>query len=141
MSAQTPWTADEIAELRRLWTDGLLVREICQRMGRSSGAVVAKIDRLGLKSRSRESQSQAMRGECRAARTASPRLEKQRPTKEMVSGLICRTPFVELQAGQCKWPHGDRDILFCARPTRNNGPYCSHHVQKAFTPKTVMAKK
>lgn len=140
MSGGKTWTDGEESELRSLWGDGLLVREICQRMGRSCGAVVAKIDRLGLPPRSKESLSQVMRKERRAA--PSP-VSPVAPRQARETGLVspCRTPFTELQPGQCKWPHGDREIMFCARQIEGRGPYCADHMRKAFSPRVVVMKK
>ncbi|KAB2342621.1 hypothetical protein [Actinomadura rudentiformis] len=42
------WTAQEEAELRRLWSEGKGVQEIAERLGRSRGAVGSAARRLGL---------------------------------------------------------------------------------------------
>lgn len=138
MSGAVSWSADAEAQLRQLWADGLLVREICQRLGRSPGAVVAKIDRLGLPSRSRESQSQVMKSKLRVS-SAVTHAAKKEPEREGGKGPECATHFADLQVGQCKWPEGERDFLFCARPIKNGTPYCSYHAQRAFTPQNSIA--
>jgi hypothetical protein len=43
-----PWRDDQIAELRRLWERGLTGSEIAQSLGMSRGAVIGKLNRLGL---------------------------------------------------------------------------------------------
>ena len=45
------WTDDQIAELRRLWTDGLSTAAIGRKMKRSKNSVVGKAHRLGLPER------------------------------------------------------------------------------------------
>jgi hypothetical protein len=44
----SPWRDDQIAELRRLWKQGLTGSEIAQSLGMSRGAVIGKLNRLGL---------------------------------------------------------------------------------------------
>jgi len=47
----TPWNGTTIAELRRLWADGLPTEEIGRRLHLSKDAVIAKAHRLGLAAR------------------------------------------------------------------------------------------
>lgn len=42
--------------------------------------------------------------------------------------------FVNLEAGQCKWPKGDpleADFEFCGAKALPDLPYCAHHMRKA----------
>ena len=48
---QIEWTDEAIATLTKCWDDGMLSREIGERLGITKNAVIAKAKRLGLKSR------------------------------------------------------------------------------------------
>ncbi len=51
MKRETPWTAEEVAELTRRWGAGQSVRTIRKAMGRSAGSITGKAARIGLEAR------------------------------------------------------------------------------------------
>lgn len=77
------WTDDELAELRRLWGDGLPTSEIARRIGRTKNSVVGKAHRLKLPGR--ESPIRPA-----AAQPARPRLPRA-PTPQQL-GRMARDP-------------------------------------------------
>jgi GcrA cell cycle regulator len=110
------WTDDRIANLKKLWSEGLTTVEIGKRLGVSKNAVVGKAHRLGLKSR------------------PSPirRLgKKPEPKKEEATVYTLAT----LTTLTCRWPIGDpkeEDFHFCGKPIFLTKPYCAEHCAQAY---------
>jgi len=98
------WTEDRIAELTRLWDEGVKTAEIGQRMGCSKNAVIGKVQRLNLTAR------------------VLTRIQ-HRPMTEMVS---------ELNITGCRYIKDDpvplRPGMYCgAKPAAPEIPYCPTH--------------
>ena len=39
---------------------------------------------------------------------------------------------MQLQPGQCKWPHGTGPYLFCGHPASEGESYCQFHCARAY---------
>ena len=101
------WTAERIAELKRLWAAGTPTAEIGRRLGVSKNAVVGKAHRLGL-----------------AARPS--------PIKRNDVTLIS---VVVDGDRPCQWPFGDPSadgFHFCGAPVLVGKPYCPAHCDLAY---------
>ncbi len=101
------WTAERIAELKRLWAAGTPTAEIGRCLGVSKNAVVGKAHRLGL-----------------AARPS--------PIKRSEVTLI----GVVVDGNRpCQWPFGHPgadDFHFCGAPVLVGKPYCPEHCDLAY---------
>lgn len=145
------WTTEQIAELTRLWSEGLTTSEIGKRLGISKNAVVGKAHRLHLAARP----SPIKRTGARPAvfRTAvrlpgAPRPVRVRPASapgEAPAPRPHREPqrwTGEVSNNICKWPMGhpgDEDFHFCTDKALVGKPYCAEHCAVAFVkvkPKT-----
>lgn len=114
------WTDERVAELARLWEQGLTTADIGKILGVSKNAVVGKAHRIGLAGR--PSPIKRKPGE-RAARTPPP------PPKPKGKSVV------ELNAVTCRWPIGDpkdSDFHFCGKKAAPGKPYCAEHAQIAY---------
>lgn len=131
------WTPARIAQLQKLWTDGLSASECARALGDCTrNAVIGKVHRMGLAGRA-------------ACRQAQPRLAKPRraPPANLPSAVAARPvgPVLELvglatlptlSKHTCRWPIGDpeaQDFTFCGR-TKERGAYCADHAARAYRP-------
>src|SRR5579872_3838924 len=99
------WTPDRIADLTRLWEEGVTTAEIGRRIGVSKNAVIGKVHRIGL----------------------TPRVIKEVPPP--------RRNVFDFVGAACMWPIGhpnDDDFHFCGDRPMGGKPYCEHHSALAY---------
>ena len=152
------WTDERVANLKKLWLDGLSASQIAKQLGGvTRNAVIGKVHRLGLSGRA--APSQPSRPACRAARprptqapSAPRRIEPAaRPVvatqpsapapRPAVLDLPGTATVLTLGSHMCKWPIGDpssREFSFCGRRA-SEGVYCVEHARVAYQP--VQTKK
>ena len=146
------WTDTRIDTLRTLWQAGYSGSLIGIELGLTRGAVIGKVQRLGLPSRTtlvfrRPLRKQQVfpansppkskktprfrrhRTKCttKLRRTGSPPELSQAP--EMPVTVITLTP------ANCNWPEGDPKrpgFHFCGREKPHDRPYCPHHAARAY---------
>ena len=102
------WSDDNIAELRRLWEEGLPTAEIGRRLGITKNAVIGKAWRLDLPPR----------------RVA----DSPNPVPSLAEILPAATD-------RCHWPLGRPGTVsfrFCCQPVRTGKPYCAAHCRIAY---------
>lgn len=107
------WTEERIADLVRLWNEGLTTGEIGKQLEVSKNAVVGKAHRLGL--------------------TGRPSPIKRTKVEKKDDSKI--RSVVELSAMTCRWPIGDpRDagFHFCGKRVMTGKPYCPDHAAIAY---------
>ena len=103
------WTEERVAELRRLWAQGLSASQIAKRLGTdiTRNAVIGKAHRLGLAGR-----PSPIQGEIKPRRVPA---NYKGPT--------------------CQWPIGDpstNEFKFCGAPSEFGRPYCAEHCGVAY---------
>ena len=99
------WTAERIADLTRLWEEGVTTAEIGRRIGVTKNAVIGKVHRIGL----------------------VPRVVKEAPPP--------RRNVFDFAGPVCMWPVGhptDDDFHFCGGAPLAGKPYCDHHAAVAY---------
>jgi GcrA cell cycle regulator len=99
------WTPERIADLTRLWEEGVTTAEIGRRIGVSKNAVIGKVHRIGL----------------------TPRVIKELPPP--------RRNVFDFVGAACMWPIGhpsDDDFHFCGASPMSGKPYCEHHAALAY---------
>lgn len=104
------WTEERVAELTRLWTEGLSTAEIGRRLGLTKNAVVGKAHRLAL----------------------SPRPS---PLKSPPAPRQPRTVVVDFNGPSCSWPighPGEKGFHFCGAKPLTGKPYCAEHAAVAY---------
>lgn len=132
------WTPEKIAELSRLWSEGLTTSEIGKRLGISKNAVVGKAHRMRLAARPSPIK--------RLARPAVPRPAPARavtpaaaapPSAQVSPPRSTGQPkrVVELSAHGCRWPighPGEPGFHFCSERAVVGKPYCAEHAAMAY---------
>ncbi len=141
------WDDDKVAQLRKLWADGLSASQIAAQLdGVTRNAVIGKVIRLGLAAR-------APRG---PDRKAARRAQQRQPRKSFVSDVWAKfggsgpegmpvgddpadhpdlVALVDLEPHQCKWPIGDPKhgrFGFCGHERETGLPYCAAHARRAY---------
>jgi GcrA cell cycle regulator len=99
------WTPERIAELTRLWEEGITTAEIGRRIGVSKNAVIGKVHRIGL----------------------TPRVITEKPAP--------RRNVFEFAGPACMWPighPGEDEFHFCGERPMGGKPYCEHHSALAY---------
>ncbi|MBI06995.1 MAG: hypothetical protein CMM54_08450 [Rhodospirillaceae bacterium] len=131
------WTPERIAEVTRLWGEGLTTAEIGKLVGVTKNAVVGKAHRLGLPPRPspirRKGGGSSGGNTSRAiSRGRAPRTAAKAPVKPPVRQFVLST-----SGARCKWPSGhpgEADFHFCGSLALVNKPYCPEHYQMAYLP-------
>lgn len=121
------WTPERIAEVTRLWDEGLTTAEIGKIVGVSKNAVVGKAHRLGLPARP----SPIRRNGGGGKSAATPRSVAKVPVKPV------RQIVLSTSGACCKWPFGhpgESEFHFCGSAALVNKPYCPEHYQMAYLP-------
>ena len=119
------WTVERIAEVTRLWSEGLTTAEIGKVVGVTKNAVVGKAHRLGLPPR------------------PSP-IRRNNGGRATLPRAIAKTPMrpprpiaLSTSGARCKWPFGhpdEADFHFCGGRALVNKSYCPEHYQMAYLP-------
>ncbi|MDX1710102.1 MAG: GcrA family cell cycle regulator [Rhodovibrionaceae bacterium] len=147
------WNDERIAELRKLWDEGLSASIIGERLGISKNAVVGKAHRLKLPSRPSPIKRGGTGSKPRRARktTQGPRrsaalarseaVRQETPRRQVRQEASPRPPMsrayrhsADLGQG-CLWPIGDPgqpDFHFCGAKRAEGRPYCDEHVARAY---------
>ena len=121
------WTPERIAEVTRLWSEGLTTAEIGKVVGITKNAVVGKAHRLGLPPRPSPIRRKGGGG----GGATIPRPVVKAPVKPM------RQIALSTSGACCKWPFGhpgEEDFRFCGSLALVNKPYCPEHYQMAYLP-------
>lgn len=137
----TPWTADRIEELARLWADGFSASQIATRLGNTTrNAVMGKVHRLGLSARIQRRQARIRLPARSPQRAPEHTVRPWRPTPRPLtipqsdqSALLLS--ILDLKSCSCRWPYGDplgEFGGFCGRQVRPGSSYCPHHHRKAY---------
>ena len=150
------WTDERIAELKRLWLDGLSASQIASALGGvTRNAVIGKLHRLGcvrnnpnftravIKKAERKRRERPQRKPGRRPVKLSPLFDLLcEPLPEEPADDIATTTVLERQPNQCGWPIGEPAEMKCCGaevvPHLPYGsPYCRKHAQRAFALPTV----
>jgi len=122
------WTPERIAEVTRLWSEGLTTAEIGKLVGVTKNAVVGKAHRLGLPPRPSPIRRKGVSG---GGGTTMPRPVAKAPVK------LIRQIALSTSGACCKWPSGhpgEANFRFCGSAALVNKPYCPEHYQMAYLP-------
>jgi GcrA cell cycle regulator len=116
------WTNEQIEELRRLRGEGVELKVIAERLGKTKGSVDHKARRLKIRLTVPVKKP-----------TALQRVELKPPPPKII--------HLPKSVPTCQWPIGavkSSDFRFCGAPSKENRPYCEDHCNIAYAPyKTV----
>lgn len=138
------WTAARVEACRELWFDGLSAIQCAQKLGglehcsdHGKNAVISLVHRQGW------------------ARPKPARSVERKPRQTMANGALiadlsvverfnARKPahfigvtFEELNDAHCRWPNGDKLVLYCGQPKMMDSSYCVRCTQRAFVSEAV----
>ena len=125
------WSTDREDRLRALVLDGLTTAMIGAEIGLSRGAVIGKIDRLGLR---------LLGGLGRQPGPQKPRKSRARKPKVTTAVILAPPPdggvdILALAAGVCRWPQDTIEgVRYCGGETYPRHVYCPAHHRLAFSP-------
>ena len=125
------WSTDREDRLRALVLDGLTATRIGAEIGLSRGAVIGKIDRLGLR---------LLGGLGRQPGPQKPRKSRARKPKVTTAVILAPPPdggidILALAAGVCRWPQDTIEgVRYCGGETYPRHVYCPAHHRLAFSP-------
>ncbi|MGI9401070.1 MAG: GcrA family cell cycle regulator [Rhizobiaceae bacterium] len=155
------WTDERVAQLTKLWADGLSASQIAAELGGvTRNAVIGKVHRLGLSGRAKSSSqssasrpkrqprvngfsSRSPRSGQRALNNVSLKISTATETNRALIEEDIEAPkplkiaLTELTEKTCKWPLGDPatdDFHFCGHDICESGPYCRYHAKLAYQP-------
>lgn len=145
----TPWTAERVITVRKLWKEGWSASQISIELGGATrNAVIGKLNRLGLTADSRlpgtmiTAPSRAPRNNYRPDGYRRKALPKGEPSliyePPALIAAIERSEaactFAELSKGMCRYPYGEPqapDFAYCGRSAK--GTYCAGHHRLCYT--------
>ena len=142
------WTQEQIADLMRLWNEGLSTSEIGKRLGITKNAVVGKAHRLHLSARPSPIKRVALRLPLvkpalpKPAVMTAPVASPAAPSAPQAAPSAAPKRAVEMTPHSCRWPighPGDSGFHFCGESALPGKPYCSTHAAAAYVkvkPKT-----
>jgi len=151
------WTDERVGRLIDYWAQGFTGQVISRLIGASRSAVIGKANRLGLAARRNGKDPEARcsnrpvgaRQDQSAGRSKEPkkeprsarieftnrrnRAEEKKNTKKDEPAAL-DIALIDLERGQCKWPHGDGPFLFCGHSVFSGDVYCPYHCALAYRP-------
>lgn len=127
------WNEKRLAQLKKLWEQGLSITQIGEKMGVSRNAIAGKVHRLKLPKRSETNKAKADKA------TPKSRSKKQ----EVVVPLLERDDLplklalrnITWSRSRCSWPIGNpqsTDFHFCSKDVVVGKPYCNEHCFDAY---------
>jgi GcrA cell cycle regulator len=153
----SPWTAERVDALKKLWADGLSASQVAARLGVTRGSVTGKVNRLGL---ARDKPAPRTASRARRPKPTPPHPTKQQPqggftlqdmgNRDARLGLpgtplppplaedIPRVATLDLERHHCRWPCVDDPLtvpagapLFCGAQRVPGSSYCTHHTLRS----------
>ena len=159
------WTTERVERLKTDWMNGLSASQCAARLGclqhcadGGRSAVIGKVHRLGLATRTSPRRKTTVRKPRDAARTylrprvselerairatklmeAAERIENQAGPDLFIPPSERKTLAQLADRGECKWPYGtgtkDDPYYFCGKRQIAGLPYCDFHAKRAVQP-------
>lgn len=147
----SPWSEDRVADLTRLWAEGLSCSQIGNQLGFTRNAIVGKIQRLNLPT------PEGKKATVRKEKTIRPRIKRSSATHKYTMTRLVRGgnyrpdsahqftviqtaefklrcveieplnfTLADLPANGCHYIPGD-DLLYCGHPIKDGSSYCVPH--------------
>jgi GcrA cell cycle regulator len=156
---ETGWNDERVAELKRLWMDGLPASQIATELGGglTRNSVLGKVHRLKLAGRTvaRTKAQKAASGRAYVAASRRPNGKGQPkapaimarrirneapdfetaplPEEELGNDVTKLIGIMDLTKDTCRWPHGDPRLPgfgFCGARVQTDSPYCPEHTRR-----------
>ena len=120
------WTDERLAELKKLWSEGLSISQIGEALGVSRNSIAGKAHRMGLPKRP---------SPINTPKVARPKPVEVAPASRDLP-LRMELRQLEWSRSKCCWPTGDPrkvGFLFCGDAIVPGKPYCLKHCEQAYT--------
>lgn len=153
----SPWTDEKIAQLKKMYADGVSSTGIGAVLGFSRGAISGKIDRLGITGRARAVALRASKVRGDKDRSATMRIKTLKVRGPSNGGAVVveslvrepdpeiaefstaiplgqRCTLLELDSEKCHFPIGEvgaPDFFFCGGKT-DGAVYCRYHARVCY---------
>ena len=151
---------DLIAAMAKMWNEGNSASVLAKEFGKSRSAILGYVNRN--KDLFHARPTGRPRGESSTSiRRTKEEIEKRRREKEIkneskqthpaaevvdysipvdqrypsfleTNEMFATKSLLELKDGDCKWPFGARNFIFCGRQATTNSCYCTYHNRKAY---------
>jgi GcrA cell cycle regulator len=138
------WTSERVDQLTRNWAEGLSGSAIGQLIGATRSAVIGKVHRLGLPARAPRRKDTETAAKPKRPRTQKTRRREDGARKPRAPGgperasllepVSLDIALVDLERGQCKYPHGEGPYTFCGHQVFPGEVYCPAHCAIAYRP-------
>jgi GcrA cell cycle regulator len=152
----SPWSDQAVADLTRLWAEGLSCKEVGEQLGFTRNAIVGKIQRLKLptpegkrvierKAREPKAKKSTVTHQytlSRLQRGGNNRIDsgsKLLIVETLEFKLRCveivplNLTLADLPANGCHYIAGD-DLLYCGHPVKEGSSYCTPHHHLVWVP-------
>ena len=131
------WSDEKVEKLRKLFFDGVSVREIAEKLGVSKNAIVGKITRMGWPRRPNPVKREPSDAPKSPAATQKPTPADSKQAARVPTPPQPVEPAVLRQnhhrQAPCSWPNSDgRPWTFCGAPSAAGKPYCEAHAKLAY---------
>ena len=141
------WNTEKENKLKELWKKGQTGSEIAKILGTSRSAILGKVHRLKLESRTTTNKIVPRERNQVENKTDNIKYEKLSRKARFKSLLLDKNfepenpkTLEELTEETCKWPIGhpyEENFYFCGRKSIEKFPYCKLHILYAFQPKNA----
>lgn len=151
------WSAEMVADLRRLWDRDYTASQIASTIGGlTRNAVLGAARRLKLPPRRQARWSGPRTGtwaEREQRKDAARQRRNERDRNKRLMARLLATPIEEIPLFQiwpcqllelddttCRWPNGEvgqPGFHFCGATPATSSPYCPHHTRLAYRPRSA----
>jgi hypothetical protein len=124
------WTEQNIATLSRLWLSHSAT-QIAKIIGATKGAVIGKVDRLGLPSKP-PGRASLPKKPPRPPSVAKEVQAPRNPPLEVPAPSPLSIQIMDLERHHCRWPMWPEQDGYCGHQKSESHPsYCEHHVRES----------
>ena len=134
MTTIKQWDDEKLAELKKLWKEGVSISRIGEALGCSRNAVAGKIHRLGLPKRQSPIKGFISGSGGKERRKKVLKTPDILDRKDIPLKLVLRK--INWSHNKCSWPIGDpksTKFKFCGDEVVSGKPYCNTHCFEAYT--------
>lgn len=132
------WTTEHDAVLRRMRDEDFSSAQIGRALNFEFGtsysrnAVIGRCHRLELTNKpGGPTRDPTPRVRTTPFRAPSARTSHHLPEMECAEVVPLHLALLDLAAGQCRWPFGERPFTFCGCPTFDEASYCPVHAARS----------
>jgi hypothetical protein len=131
----TAWTKEDIKKAREWYGEGMTYLEIGKRLNRSRNAIAGLCNRMKFERVGKPPVDKSKVARPLIMKEKKPRVRVVKPPKPVDTSLYTTKTLIELNNHDCRWPIGEDEFVFCARPVKEGRSYCPGHYALAYYPR------